>query len=350
MTGRVKKIAIAAAVLLVGAAVAIGLLSRPAGAGVPEPENSVYYWRTTFKLDSVERDFLRRYDVKKIYMRYFDVVVNAEGQLRPNATLVFADTVPAGVKVIPTVFMMENCLSHDVDSVASLLVKRVRQMSETNEVPVADELQIDCDWTARSQAKFFSFLSHVRDLLKEHGMTLSVTVRLHQLSMAPPPADYGVLMVYNTGDFTRKDGGDPILNPDDVAPYLKHVAGYDLPLCAAYPCFSWNLLYSGSTFKTILYDTRFDDASLFAAAGEGKWVVVQNRDIPQFGSTGSEVIYFNAGDSVIHRCPSPDDILKVRTALSHQRKTINNQVILYSLDSKSLNNYNSTHYEKIFSH
>ena len=36
-------------------------------------ENSIYYWRTTFSLSDNERDFLKAHDVKKIYVRFFDV-------------------------------------------------------------------------------------------------------------------------------------------------------------------------------------------------------------------------------------------------------------------------------------
>ena len=42
---------------------------------VPRPARSVYYWRTVMQLDSAERDFLTRNQVKKMYVRYFDVVV-----------------------------------------------------------------------------------------------------------------------------------------------------------------------------------------------------------------------------------------------------------------------------------
>lgn len=340
-----KKAIVALTLLLAVVALAVVFVPKP---GVERSQPAVYYWRTTFALDSVERDFLARHGVTTIYMRYFDVVVTREGRVKPNATIKFRDSVPAGVKVVPTVFIVENCLRHNLDSVAPLLVSRVRQISETHGVPVADELQIDCDWTATSRADYYRFLAIVRRQLAEHGMKLSVTVRLHQLAMPSPPADYGVLMVYNTGDITKKDGGDPILNPDDVKPYLKYVDAYDLPLCAAYPCFGWDLLYRGDDFQDILYDARFDDASLFAAAGDGKWVVVQDRDLPQFASTDAEVLFLHAGDSVIHRQPAADDILAVRRTLERHRATINNRVILYSLDSKSLNNYNSSYYEKVF--
>ena len=39
--------------------------------GVDNPQPSVYYWRTTFSLDSVERSFLADAHVGKMYVHFF---------------------------------------------------------------------------------------------------------------------------------------------------------------------------------------------------------------------------------------------------------------------------------------
>ena len=36
-------------------------------------ENSIYYWRTTLKLSDEERNFLKKHDIRKVYVRFFDV-------------------------------------------------------------------------------------------------------------------------------------------------------------------------------------------------------------------------------------------------------------------------------------
>lgn len=33
--------------------------------------NAIYYWKTTFELSPKEEEFLRRHDIKTIYMRFF---------------------------------------------------------------------------------------------------------------------------------------------------------------------------------------------------------------------------------------------------------------------------------------
>jgi hypothetical protein len=308
---------------------------------------SVYYWRTTLTLDSAERAFLSEHGVGRMYVRYFDVVMR-DGQLMPNATLQFAETIPDGIEVVPTVFIVENCLRHNLDSVAQLLVDRVVQMNETNNLPPARELQIDCDWTQRSQEVYYQFLRHVRQLLKEHGMRLSATIRLHQLAMTPPPVDEGVLMVYNTGDATRGGDHNPILDYRDVEPYLRYVADYDLPLCAAYPVFGWQLLFQGSEFKAILRDENLGDTTLFRPLPQGEWLVLQSRDMPLLSDAGNEVARMSVGNHVRVWQPSAQEVQRVADALAARRPTINQQVVFYSLDSKYLNKYNNEFYETLY--
>ena len=150
-------------------------------------ENSVYYWRTELRLDSTERAFLDRHDVKKVYCRYFDGVMR-NGEPMPNATISFSDTLPSGVELVPTVYITEDCMHKPHPGLAGKLVSRVRQMNETNDLPPFRELQIDCDYT---------------------------------------------------GDPRRFMERNPVLDLRDVQPYLRHLSDYPLPLAAAYPVYQW---------------------------------------------------------------------------------------------------------------
>ena len=55
-------------------------------------------------------------------------------------------------------------------------------------------------------------LNKVKKLLSKEKVSLSVTVRLHQLRTTPPPADRGVLMVYNTGSIMNPHTENSILS------------------------------------------------------------------------------------------------------------------------------------------
>lgn len=314
---------------------------------VPRPARSVYYWRTVMQLDSAERDFLTRNQVKKMYVRYFDVVVK-DDKLMPNATLHFTESVPDGLEIVPTVFLMENCLDADTTQLAKLLVDRLVQISETNGVKGVKEVQVDFDWTGRTMQAYFDLLGRMRSLLKERGLGLSATIRLHQLVMPPPPVDYGVLMMYNTGNASDYDCENPILDYKDAEPYLKNLADYDLPLSAAYPVFHWYLHYRSKQFQGTLYDVDIADSTLFYRKEPGKYLVIGSRDLPSGGSDDALSAHIRAGDEVLVKQVPVSTIIKVHDKLSSLRPGINQQVIIYDLDSKFINNYQYTDYEKVF--
>ena len=97
--------------------------------------NSVYYWRTDLRLDSTEKAFLSQYDIKKVYCRYFDVVMNDDAsEPSPNATISFSEPLPASIEMIPTVYITEDCMHKPYKGLAKKIVDRILQMNETNDI------------------------------------------------------------------------------------------------------------------------------------------------------------------------------------------------------------------------
>ena len=245
---------------------------------LPE-ENAVYYWRTDLRLDSTERAFLATYNIKKVYCRYFD---------------------------IPTVYITENCMHQPHKGLAQKLVQRIKQMNETNDIKNVHEIQIDCDYTERSRQTYYEFLKEVRVAwLERHNPDdtsthiLSTTIRLHQLAMEAPPADYGVLMLYNTGDPRKWTERNPILDIRDVSPYLKRLDDYPLPLAAAYPVYSWLRVIQGV--------------------------------------------------NVVHTVEAAE-ILQVKEAVEKKRQGLKRSIITYHLDKENINRYKPKTYEAIYHH
>ena len=262
-------------------------------------ENAVYYWRTEWRTDSVERAFLQQYHINKVYCRYFDVVMNSDGEPMPNATIRFVQGQQEGIKLIPTVFITENCMHQPHKGLAKKLVDRIVQMNETNDIKGVDELQIDCDYTARNRKNYYDFLQQVRDEAQKHGMQLSTTIRLHQLAMPIPPVDYGVLMIYNTGDPNKFNERNPILDMRDVEPYLRYLADYELPLAAAYPTFRWIRNFEGVHLEHTV---------------------------------------------------EADEILKVKAAMEKKRPELRHTILTYHLDKDNINHYKPETYEAIYHH
>ena len=264
---------------------------------MPE-SNAVYYWRTDLRLDSTERAFLSQYNINKVYCRYFDVVMDTVGNQgpKPNATITFSDTLPEGVEMIPTVYITEDCMHQPHQGLAEKLVRRIRQMNETNDIKAVREIQIDCDYTSKSLKTYYQFLKEVKEAWGQH---LSTTIRLHQLSMPAPPVDDGVLMLYNTGDPRKWTERNPILDIRDVSPYLKRLDAYPLPLAAAYPVFSWLRIINGVH---------------------------------------------------IEHTVEAAEILKVKQAAEQKREGLKRSIITYHLDKENIDRYKPETYEEIYHH
>ena len=127
---------------------------------VAEAQNAVYYWRTELRLDSTERAFVNRHRVRRVYCRYFDVVMSDSVPM-PNATITFTDSLPGDIEIVPTVYITEDCMHRRHKGLAGKLVKRIIQMNETNDIKGVREIQIDCDYTARSRQVYYDFLKDV---------------------------------------------------------------------------------------------------------------------------------------------------------------------------------------------
>ena len=283
--------------------------------GRDEPKRSVYYWQTTLCVGAAERAFLARNGVGKVYCRYFDVVPGDDGP-RPNATMAFEGAFPKTVEVVPVVYIVNDCMGQPHDGLAEKIVRRVSQMNDTNSLPAAKELQVDCDWTMTTREAFFAFLEKLRALCHDRGMKLSVTIRLHQLSQPVPPADRGVLMMYNTGDVTKLAVRKPILDIKDVMPYMRYLRGYGMDLSTAYPLFTWHVLFRGGKYVGIMHG---DD------------------DLPVL-----------PGDSIAVRQPDLGDILRAKKAVDDARHDANQEIILYDLSHKNIKRFSDDDFKKIY--
>ena len=283
-----------------------------------ETLRSAYYWSTTWNMDSSKTSFIREHGIKRLYVRYFDVVKDEGGNIVPNATLQFEDsTIPKGIEIVPTVFIVNDCMRTS-QPLADKILQRILQMGEANDIPPVREIQIDCDWTASTQKAYFDFLKTLREKARAKDIRLSATIRLHQLSMTPPPVDKGVLMMYNTGDAKQLACHKPILDMKDAAPYIQHLGSYPLPLSAAYPLFSWRILFR-----------------------EGKFVGIMHAD---------DDLPVLPDDSIVPRQPEMEDIMEAVRSINHQNKDINNEVILFDLNNPNIKRFKPSDYEKIYQH
>lgn len=292
---------------------------------------AMYYWNTTFRIDAQKERFLAEHKVERLYVRYFDVVENESGEPMPNATI---DLPHAPLRlphegegsarkgkdfkleIIPTVYVHNDCMRKRHDGLAEKILKRLLQMSETHHMGKVNEIQMDCDWTQSTRQNFFAFLEELHAMTQQKGITLSATIRLHQLSQPVPPVDCGVLMVYNTGDLRKMEVEKPILDLNDVKPYLGQLKKYDLRMAAAFPIYKWDLVFRNGKFVDIQHE-------------EG--------EIPMLET-----------DTIVTREPTLQDILECKEAVAKACPDCMSEIILFDLNNYNINRYKQADYEKIF--
>ena len=287
--------------------------------------NGVYYWRTVFELNDYERDFLKEHQVKRLYLRLFDVVPAENGaqhdfEVVPNATITFREPMPEDVEIVPVVYITLDALrliNSPKHNYAEIITQRVLNMADFNNLGKISEVQLDCDWTQHTQDSYFAFCQAMKDALKPYGIQLSCTIRLWQLACACPPVDRGVLMLYNTGTITNPNTSNSILDLEDVKAYLKGEA-YDLPLSLAYPTFNWYVWFRNDNYMGLFHDQP--------------GLEIETGDVVRY-----EHVSFNELrqlDSLVRlKLPDAD----------------HSSVILYHLDSANLSNYTTDEIHQIYS-
>lgn len=285
---------------------------------------AIYHWKGEFKPDSTELNFLKQHHIKRLYLKMFDVVdhwdnLSHQIDIRPNATTKFSCRPPADVEVIPVTYITIDALRemHTREGeYAPLIVERLLAMARHNHCGTIREVQLDCDWTSTTKASYHKLCRIVKDSLNARNIDLSITIRLHQLQETPPPADRGVLMLYNTGALKDPKTHNSILDIDDVKPYLK-VSTYPLPLDYAYPAFGWGVKFVDDYFWMIVSEQ--------AQAHDDKTHIRRER-------------------------PSAKEILRTKALVEQRLGKPNRGNILYHLDKQQLNHYNNDEISEILAY
>ena len=311
--------------------------------------NGVYYWKTSFALDSTETAFLRDNEVGRLYLRFFDVDVE-DGPMAhlsdivPVGTVTFDGPVPEGVEIVPTVFITERAarVIRDIPDATDKIMTRILNMADYNRLGTISEIQLDCDWAESTRDTFFALCAEMRKQLKEKGIILSATIRLHQLDSPAPPVDRGVLMLYNTGNFRSPSTKNSILDTRDAAPFLKGKRiRYGIPLDFAWPVYGWAIWMRDGQFAAIIHSTDFSDSTLYQTGSDGIITVITEHE--RDGHT------LKPGDRIRVEIPSAATILEVKELVRSAFPDEPHSNIIYHLDSTSLSKFNDHEIKSILS-
>lgn len=310
----------------------------------PSAHRGVYHWKTTYNPTDWEKKWMKDHKVDRLYIKLFDVEAGTKAwesdwKMVPVATTVFKQKLPKDMDVVPVIYITVDAIRAldaelwswgDKELYAKLIVKRIDDMMAEHYEGTIREVQLDCDWTQQTEHAYFMLARQVKGLLHKRGITLSGTLRLHQLREVENPYknelylggkdsipfDRSLLMCYNTGRLQDPDTKNSILEFDDVKTYLKQYHSYNLPRTdVAYPVYTWGV--------------DFDD--------DGKFVRLVN----------SQQIIEKKCHNLRVETGEPREIRKTQRALPILDSS--HTTILYHLDSLNLSKYSYEDIEEFYS-
>ena len=307
-----------------------------------------FYWKTVYHLGTAEKQALNELHCKKIYIRYFDVDVNVEGTILPNAIIRFTQKLDSSFEFVPTIFLTQRALSVIKLSDSLIFAKKLVTLIasiDTLALLHPHEIQIDCDWTSKNKELYFSLLRCIKAQLYLKDKLLSCTLRMHQAkftgSSGIPPVDRALLMCYNMGNIKQPDNHNSILDADLAIEYLKSIAHYPLNLDIGLPIFQWCVLFRNNKFDGIVRDLEplsLKNNENFSRHGNTFYC---NRD------TLLHNYYIHKGDKIRAEMPNLQEIDKLAKFASQQDNSRSLNIVFFHLDSLNLSKYPSHELETI---
>jgi len=308
-----------------------------------------YYWKTNVNVSDYENRYMDSLKTDRFYLRFFDV--DAEGKkVSPKAIINLGKGLPKH-PIVPVVFITPaglNALSWKelgfyARNIAALIGEKANEIGI-----VPTEIQIDCDWTQNNKELYFELLNRLKQQAYFKGKLLSVTIRLHQVKYLAaagiPPADKGLLMVYNIDNLRNVKVENSILNTQSAQSYLETVGSYPLPLDIALPIFQWTLLFEEDQLKGILRDVNGADLKQdpqIESTGTYTYKVKEEHLLKGYTLKKGQLLRLE--ESHIER------VKEISKYLSQRIKGDSLNLLLYHCDSLNFKNYKTNELEKVFS-
>lgn len=294
-------------------------------------EISFYYWRTVFGLTPLEKQYIDELEVKRLYVRYFDVGLRGQDAV-PVAPVVFNER-PEELKIIPVVYIKNEVFLRPLhtDSLAEKISAYIKQINDKAGI-TTDEIQFDCDWSLESKNNYFQF---IRDFKKRHPR-LSATIRLHQVKYPKktgiPDVEEGVLMYYNMGVIGASDENS-IYDEKIAHRYIASLHNYSLPLSIALPVFSWGVHIRNHQVTNLIGGLRHHDLSGdgFEKTGENRYRV--KEDVVFKGR------YLAKNDEIKIEEASAEQLKEMVRDIEKNSKKRPETLIFYDLNERNLTSY-----------
>lgn len=318
-----------------------------------EITRGVYFWKTNFSLNEEEINWIKKNDIRKIYLRFFDVDWNPQ----INAALPVGD-VSIRTKdfnqseIIPVIFITNRTFKNIPDSLITELTanihKKIFDKLSLFTANAIREIQIDCDWTKLTKDKYFRLLELLQELCRAKQIDITATIRLHQVKFAKetgiPPVKAGALMFYNMSDVSNIRTINSIFDSYIAGSYLNNFNNYPLHLDVILPAFSWGCLFRKSQLVDLI--NGLNDSTL---TSNKNFIRVVGNFYCVRSSCWLKGINLSKGDYLRIEHIDPQITLKAAEMISPHLSDKNFTVSLYNLNDQLINNYGNEDVAKIFS-
>ncbi len=318
--------------------------------GAVHVTTGVYFWENdTPELTKENSAALDSLQVEKLYIKVFEVDrENEKNKPVAKSSLKLTAETLNNREVVPCVFVLNEVMiqssREELDELADNLVflvsKYINEKLSDAKIDCS-ELQIDCDWSEKSQGNYFYFLRKVKEIWKKE---VSCTLRLYPYKfndkMGVPPCDRAMLMCYNLLNPLNNPRKNTILDIDEMSKYLDTEVDYPISLDVALPVYSWIQCYDRERFKGVVYGPVESYAYLMEH-DEGLWYHSKS-------DTVLSTIFIRKGDRIKWERVSQEDLSKA-VEIIKEAKVLKNEATLsyFHLSSEELNFYN---YETLHSY
>lgn len=332
-------------ILLIGLCLFLNCSSEQGKKAAP----AFYHWQQDLALNSFEKEVLATLDIKRLYVRFFDVDWQNDRAI-PISILDNQGALPDSVEVVPVVFITNRTIlnsgEEEIKLLANRIIKKVNELVTSFEMKVS-EVQIDCDWSGNSRQKYFQLLDFLKEGFAERGRNLSATIRLHQIKYyqktGVPNVDRGVLMFYNTEAVDDPTTVNSILDLTVAKEYFHQFDTYPLTLDIALPVFRWGVVFQRDRFVRLINGL---DRSILADTSE--FLKLDENQFELRKSMYLEGYYLYKGDRIRTESISEELLMESAQLLAKELSKEDRHIIFYHLDSSLIANYSNEVLETVY--
>jgi hypothetical protein len=300
-----------------------------------KPTISFYYWKTVFKISNIEKQTIQNCQVRKLYVRYFDIDLDKNDLPFPKSPIHFKDST-TGFSIVPVIYIKNQVLLSKKNDSKDLAIKTnsfINQINSKNKINI-EEIQIDCDWTLSSKQNYLDFITSIK---KISGKKISATIRLHQIKYFKktgfPKVDNAVLMYYNMGTI-QLDSLNSIYDKSIADNYLQSLNKYPLQLDVALPIYSWGIqIRDGKVIKLI---SKINEEKL---KKDANFVFVKKNHYKAKEANFKAGNFYQKNDILKIESISKNDLIEMANDLNKNIKTKPREIIFYDLDEFNIKQY-----------